>query len=312
MKSTVSITLALLIGAGVTFAQEQRVPGPDKSHLRGTTSVMTVVEMDGAGLTATDLVEAILGPGVSYSNVTFSGVTAGASPASAGTFTGGTGAGLGIEEGVMLSSGFVINAVGPNSSDGITGGLGTGSDADLDALVGGGTMDKTVLEFDFEPTANTVYIEYVFGSDEYNEFVNSAFNDVFAFFVNGTNIALIPSTVTPVAINNVNNGNPFGSACTNCSYYNNNDLSDGGPFFDNEMDGFTAKFTGSAIVTPNTTNHIKIAIADRGDTALDSWVYIQAESFSVENPDVPVSSWALFIGLGMILVFTLVRYRKYI
>jgi hypothetical protein len=78
------------------------------------------------------------------------------------------------------------------------------------------------------------------------------------------------------------------------------------------MDGFTTKFTGSSAVTPNATNHIKIAIADRGDTAYDSWVFIKAGSFSVENPDVPVSSWALFIGIGLILVFTFLRYRKHI
>jgi len=28
------------------------------------------------------------------------------------------------------------------------------------------------------------------------------------------------------------------------------------------------------------------------------------------DPEVPVSNWALFIGIGLILVFTVVRFRK--
>lgn len=307
------IILSLLVIACVSFlanAQQQREPGPNKIGQAANRATVSVTELDGTTLTVNDLVEAILGPGITYSNVFFDGTMAPTTAASAGTFTNGTGAGMEVDEGIVLSSGYVLNALGPNSSDAITGVLGTPNDPDLDALVGGGTFDRTVLEFDFVPTANTVFIEYVFGSDEYNEFVGSAFNDVFAFFVNGVNIALIPSTAIPVAINNVNYGDPYGSVCNYCAYYVNNDLSDGGPFFDFEADGFTTKFVGEATVTPNATNHIKIAIADRGDDVLDSWVFIKAESFSTNNPNVPISSWALFIGLGLIIAFTLLRYRK--
>ncbi|MCK7525242.1 MAG: choice-of-anchor L domain-containing protein [Ignavibacteriales bacterium] len=288
---------------------EERVAGPNKVGQHPPLSTITVTPV-GSGATVTDLVEAILGPGVTYSNVAFAG-TQGAN-GSAGLFTNGIAAGLDlIDEGIMLSSGFAVNATGPNSSDGITGQLFTGGDADLNALVGGGTQDKTVLEFDFVPTANNIYIEYVFASDEYNEYVNSNFNDVFAFFINGTNIALIPTTAIPVAINNVNNGNnPYGSNSSYPQFYLNNDLQNGGPFYDIEADGMTKKFTGTATVTPNVTNRIKIAIADRGDTVLDSWVFVKAESFSIDPPDVPVSNWALFIGIGLILAFAFIRFRR--
>ena len=46
--------------------------------------------------------------------------------------------------------------------------------------------------------ADTVRIDYVFGSEEYLEFVGTSFNDVFAFWVSGpgipdpVNIATIP------------------------------------------------------------------------------------------------------------------------
>ena len=49
-----------------------------------------------------------------------------------------------------------------------------------------------------------VSFEYIFGSEEYYEWVSSKFNDVFGSFLNGRNIALLPDGVTEVAINNVN------------------------------------------------------------------------------------------------------------
>jgi len=315
MKKNFILLFLLLISAVVLNAQaisgKGREPGPNKIGQLSPMATLSITEV-GNVLTPSDLVEAILGAGVSYSNVNFIGDQAPGASASAGTFTNGLGAGLDqIDEGIMLSSGFVLNAPGPNIFDGITGQLFTGGDADLNALVGGGTQDKTVLEFDFVPTDNNIYIDYVFASDEYNEYVNSLYNDVFAFFINGVNIALIPTTAIPVAINNVNNGNPYNTLPNSYpQYYLNNDLDDGGPFFDIEADGMTKKFTGTATVTPNVTNHIKIAIADRGDTVLDSWVFVKASSFSVNPPDVPVSNWALFIGIGLILAFALIRFRR--
>ena len=83
------------------------------------------------------------------------------------------------------------------------------------ALSGYPTYDAAVLEFDFMPTANQVVFNYAFASDEYPEWVNTPFNDVFAFYVNGTNYATVrqvagdpTSPFVPVAVNNINNGNP--------------------------------------------------------------------------------------------------------
>lgn len=311
MNKNLLLFFAILFSASILNAQKQREPGPDKlGGNREITATLAVTELDGTTLTINDLVEEILGPDVTYSNVTFFGTMA--SGASAGTFSNGIAAGLEtIESGIMLSSGFVLNSLGPNTADNISGSLGSGGDTDLDALVGGGTQDRTVLEFDFIPTASHIFIDYVFASDEYNEFVNSGFNDVFAFFINGVNIALIPSTATPVAINNVNNGNPFGfGTISHPEFYLNNDLQDGGPFFDIEADGLTRHFRGESVVNINQTNHIKIAIADRGDASWDSWVFIEAGSFTTTPRDVPIPSWALFIGIGLILVFTVIRFRR--
>ncbi|MHC4880489.1 MAG: choice-of-anchor L domain-containing protein, partial [Planctomycetota bacterium] len=144
-----------------------------------------------AGLTADDLAENLVGSGITVSNVTFTGATG-----SAGLFTD-VGGVTGLTSGLILSSGHVHDVIGPNCEDGITTNHGTPGDSDLDVLADFNgqdfdTFDASVLEFDFIPDKNAVTFSYVFSSDEYNEFVNSSFNDVFAFFVNGVNRATVP------------------------------------------------------------------------------------------------------------------------
>ena len=304
MKKTLFLTLALLLTAGFIFGQSQKREGESKSDMNWSPSraTISVTPIDGSTVTAGDLVETIVGTGISYSNVSYTG-TIGAAIGSAGLFTNGNDAGIGIDEGILLGSGYALNARGPNSTDGSTDVLGTGGDADLTTLAGFTTNDATVLEFDFVPDGDTVFITFVFSSEEYNEFVNSTFNDVFAFYVNGTNIALVPGSALPVTINNVNNGNPFGSLPNSFpQFYINNDLDDGGPFFDIEPDGFTTVFTDFAVVNSGVTNTMKIAIADASDDQLDSWVFIKAESFSPDpdDPDIPLSPWSLLIGAVLI------------
>ena len=122
----------------------------------------------------------------------------------------------------------------------------------------------------------------MFGSEEYNDFVGSNFNDVFAFFVNGVNFALIPGTATPVSINNVNNGNAnqgvLGSGpCANCAFYVDNATG----ARNTQLDGFTTVLTFVAPVNPGVSNVLKLAIADTSDSALDSAVFLQAGSLQV-------------------------------
>jgi hypothetical protein len=130
-----------------------------------------------------------------------------------------------------------------------------------------------------------ISFQYVFSSDEYNEYTNTAFNDVFGFFLNGANVALLPSSDVAVSINNVNGGNPYGTSASNSKYYINNDLNDGGGSINTEMDGLTVVFSVDAHVVPGETNHIKLAIADAGDWILDSNVFLKADSFVNEQPD---------------------------
>ncbi|PLX13447.1 MAG: hypothetical protein C0598_03455 [Marinilabiliales bacterium] len=262
------LLLALIYAISTTVYSQKRIAGPSKDMVRAAASP-SVTNMDGTTTTSADLVENILGPGISYSNISFTGLTGTIS--SAGLFTNGGTAGLGFESGIILSSGYINNVVGPNISSGITGNLGLPGDAQLASLIPGYTTnDATILEFDFSLPADSIYIEFIFGSDEYNEWVGSAYNDVFAFFLDGSNIALVPGTSTPVSINNVNNG-------SNSAYYIDNTSGSNNI----ESDGFTTTITGTFALNSNPSHHIKLAIADAGDHILDSWVFIRASSFSI-------------------------------
>ncbi len=245
-------------------------------------------------LTPTQLVQdVLLGNGISVSNVTFTG-----GAAMRGTFSGTSN--LGIDEGIMLATGDISIAVGPNTSTSNSLGGGVSGDTQLDALIGGITYDAAVLEFDFVPSSDTVRFFYVFASEEYPEYVCSNFNDVFAFFLSGPdplggvynnlNIARIPGTTIPVAINSINpgvegtSGSPGG--CISLAYSS--------LYVDNtagatiEYDGFTTVLEASANVVACSTYHIKIAIADVSDGNFDSGVFLQAKSFS--SPAVSISA----------------------
>ncbi|MCF8275087.1 MAG: choice-of-anchor L domain-containing protein [Flavobacteriales bacterium] len=228
----------------------------------------------------------LLGSCVTASNITYNGAAV-----AAGTFNG-NGTILGLNSGVLLTTGQAIVALGPDNANSIGAGNGLGGDPDLTVLASGfQTYDASILEFDFIPQSDTLRFNYIFGSEEYPEYVSSGYNDVFGFFISGPgiagpfsggamNIALIPGTSTPVAIDNVNNGYSgsepaLNGPCTNCAYYVDNS---NGPAV--QYDAYTTVLTAVAVVTPCLTYHIKIAVADAGDGALDSGVFLEAGSFS--------------------------------
>ena len=238
---------------------------------------LTVQDQNTPGITPTTLAQSLAGAGVSISNVTYAGTAE-----SSGQFQGGLSI-IGFEEGVILSSGWATDVIGPNNNDGTSRVLGTGGDPDLTALSGFPTFDKTVLEFDFVPQGSTLTFQYVFASEEYNEYANTQFNDVFAFFVNSVNCALVPTTGQPVSINTINGGNPFGTNPQNPEFYRNNDPNDPGATINTGADGLTVVLTCTATVDPAVTNHIKLAIADASDQILDSYVFLKAQSFVSSN-----------------------------
>jgi gliding motility-associated-like protein len=231
-------------------------------------------------------------------NIKVSNVVINANTNMLGYFNG-TKSNVGLKEGLILSTGNVSHAIGPNNEAGDPidvppdqkKGYGLPGDPDLEKL-SPPTMDAAVLEFDFVPLADSISIKYVFASEEYLEYVNKGVNDVFGFFLSGpgisgpysrgaVNIALTPGTSTPVSVNTINknkNSNLYidnGTGLPGTAQYNNNKVV--------QYDGLTRPLVARYPVTPGLTYHIKLAIADVGDGIFDSAVFLEANSFFSKN-----------------------------
>lgn len=225
----------------------------------------------------------LTGPGVTISNVKFNGQSV-ISGNMLGYYQLVFGfPSFGIDSGIIISSGGVSGAMGPNNSTSTTFPTGYSIqyfDSSLQALVPNKTVkEAAVIEFDFTPITDTIIAcKFVFGSEEYPEFVNTAFNDVFGFFITGPmpqggwfqsqNLAVIPNTNTPICIDSVNH-------LTNTQYYITN------TFYNATLqyDGYTVPITLSQVVTPGQTYHFKVGVADCGDASYDSGVFMKIKSF---------------------------------
>ena len=258
------------------------------------------------------LLDYLLGEGVEVSNITFSGDLN-----QIGSFDANA-TNIAILDGIMLATGDIDVAIGPNDAGGA--GLGGGNfgagDPDLTALSTFNTNDAAILEFDFVPSGDSLIFNYIFASEEYNEYVCGSVNDAFGFFLSGPgivgpyadnaiNLATIPNPVLegetiPVTINSVNNGQPgFAGTASNCNqvseqwnlntdYYVDNDGNNDPNSV--QFDGFTVILTAAAQVQCGQTYHIKIAIADAGDTAFDSAVFLEGGSFSSNSASIEASA----------------------
>lgn len=233
------------------------------------------------GQTPEQMIENFLGVGVEVDNVVVN-----CPEVAYGTFDG-TASNIGIDNGILLTTGSIDNAVGPNDNSGAQANNGGEGDMDLSVIVNQTTFDACVLEFDFIPASNKLTFTYVFGSEEYLEWVSLDFNDVFAFFVSGPNpagglydnqnIALIPNTDIPVSIDNINDD-------LNTEFFVDNGS---GEFPIDETttvqyDGFTLPLSVDVDLVPCQTYHLKLAIADSGDPVWDSGVFLEAGSLNTD------------------------------
>lgn len=225
-------------------------------------------------LTAQDLVNALIGSGI---QITGAQILQGANAAGGLFEFVGEESPIGIQSGVILATGNIADAAGPNSSPATTTNFGLDGNPELSALANNETFDAIVLEVKFIPETDRIGLTFVFASEEYNEFVDQGVNDIFAFFLNGVNIANLPGfdTAIPVTIDNVN-------LQQNSSFYVNNDPFHGGLSsapFNIEYDGFTVKLAIQADAIPGEENTIKFAISDAGDAILDTAVFLESGSF---------------------------------
>jgi len=259
------------------------------------------------GINELTLIETLVGSGV---EVDPESVTINCPSISYGAFGGETN--VGVANGLIMTTGDADAAAGPNNLNHVdTKNFSAIKDPDLAMLIPGfEILDACVIEFDFVPKSDTLTFKYVFGSEEYSDFVgpDSQFNDVFGFFMSGPgisgsfsrnakNIAVVPETEIPISIQTINNGyadygEPMGP-CTNCEYFVFN--GDGECFLDEpsctdetyiQFNGFTTVLTTGIPVVPCEQYHIKLAIADAGDSGYDSGVFIQGQSFSTNGIEI--------------------------
>lgn len=276
--------------------------------------------------------EVLIGNGVTATNITYTG-----SEEQLGYLSGADGL-FSVSSGLVLSTDHATHLSDPGCMDTqfCAGCQGLGNDQDLldvansvPPLIGqtftvNSVNDLCVLEFDFEAGGDSISFNYVFGSDEYLTYVNTTYNDIFAFFLSGPgitgpynapagfpdgaiNIASVPDSdpLLPVTISSVNN-------VTNAAYYIDNQTNNGIC-----INGYTETFTASASVQCGETYHIKLAIADGSDSALESFVVLEEGSFSSNAIDIVASATIdgaeVFLGDTTVVegcntaVFTVIR-----
>ncbi|NVN94494.1 MAG: T9SS type A sorting domain-containing protein [Bacteroidetes bacterium] len=253
------------------------------------------------------------GPGVTISNVKFNGNDTAIIGEMIGYYEfSGLTPSFGIDTGIIISTGGVTGAIGPNNTGSMTAPTNTSVyfDSTLQSLIPNHTLtEAAVLEFDFTPLTDTlIACRFVFGSEEYPEFVNTQFNDVFGFFINGPNplgglfvnqnLALIPGTNMPITIDNVNDS-------VNSSYYINNL---GGQNL--QYDGYTTPFLLQQVVTPGQSYHFKVGVADAGDRAYDSGVFLKIKSF-YGYASMPIANFSSIVNGNMVTFNNTTNWARY-
>ena len=199
-----------------------------------------------------------------------------------------------MKSGVILSTGDVLNAKGPNPaspvlSDGNDAWVG---DADLEKTLAKAGISMTsknasVIEFDFTPISSKFSFEFLFASEEYGN-SQCDFSDAFAFLLTNkttgetTNLAVVPNTTTPISVVTIRNM-LYNSGCPseNPNYFGR---FNGGSEANNSATNFngqTVLLSAGATLVVNQTYHIQLVIADRGDTAFDSAIFIASDIFNI-------------------------------
>lgn len=203
-----------------------------------------------------------------------------------------------IDAGIILSTGDVFSAMGPNSAPNVGKKASARRDVDLQAIATGVVIDAVVLEFDLIALRDSIEFTYVFASEEYPEYVDKGVNDVFGFFIQEIggrglrplNIARLPETNQKVTIDNVNHRrneeyflrSDYLSAHDNAFWEQNKAMMMRARIF--EYDGFTIPLKAVAKLKQGKKYHLKMAIADVGDRYFDSAVLIKAKSLSSKGP----------------------------
>ncbi|MDM1549891.1 choice-of-anchor L domain-containing protein [Empedobacter falsenii] len=191
-----------------------------------------------------------------------------------------------ISNGILLSTGKLSDIPGPNIDVSSETSSNWRGDIDLERALGiSNTTDATVLEFDFiSNQTNQISFDYLFASEQYYNYKLASqcnYTDGFAFLIKEAgstdgyqNLAVIPNTTTPVAVNTVRGS---GTICTpaNTFYFDQFNPSN----YPISYGGQTKIMTAQTTIKTGIKYHLKIVIADQGNGFYDSAVFLKAGSF---------------------------------
>jgi gliding motility-associated-like protein len=244
------------------------------------------VQVSSSAYTPQELIENVLINSACIENLVVTNVVGGdfnSTEKSYGYFDA-TGSSFPLQSGIVLSTGQLANVGGPNTSLSDDDASGWRGDSDLEMILNeSNTLNATLIEFNFSAPANQISFNYIFASEEYQENNSSTcqYSDLFGFLIrkeNGgdyTNIALVPSTQTPVKVTTVHSGVPGECAAVNEAYFGGWNTSSAPINFN----GQTAVLTATANIIPNEIYHVKLVIADEQNFRYDSAVFLEASSF---------------------------------
>ncbi|AWI25436.1 DUF7619 domain-containing protein [Flavobacterium pallidum] len=200
-----------------------------------------------------------------------------------------------LSSGLLLTTGDALLAGGHNvtilseGTDSWTG------DSDLEIVT---NMDQashnaSVLEFDFTTPTAYMSFNFLFASEEYGSF-QCQYSDAFAFLLTDLitgqtkNLAVLPDNITPISVITIRD-QAYNDGCQSMNpeffgHFFSGDLNNEN-FSAINFSGQTQVMTAASPIEPNHPYHIKLVIADRGDNAYDSAVFIQAGSFASGPPE---------------------------
>lgn len=197
-----------------------------------------------------------------------------------------------MQSGVILTTGDVMNAPGPNTTMLNNGTAAWTGDASLEAVlatsgISMNSVNATVLEFDFVPISSNFDFDFLFASEEYGNF-QCQFSDAFAFLLTNlntgvtTNLAVVPGTTDPISVVTIRNF-LYNSTCNsqNPQYFGSFNGGSNAAGAAINYNGQTVIMNASAVLTPNVPYRIKLVIADRQDSQSDSAIFLSSNSFNI-------------------------------
>lgn len=197
-----------------------------------------------------------------------------------------------MDGGVILTTGNVENAAGPNVVHLNDGSAAWPGDADLESTLAAAgipmsSVNATVLEFDFTPISPNFSFDFLFASEEYGNF-QCEFSDAFAFLLTNTasgvtkNLAVVPSTNLPISVVTIRDF-LYNSTCpsANSQYFGSYNGGSAAAGSATNYNGQTTLLNASDNLTPGVLYHIKLVIADRTDYESDSAIFIASDSFNI-------------------------------